>query len=161
VREIKFRAWNKENKKMDYFHLTHGDSYGIGGDIFPEYEIMQYTGLKDKNGKEIYEGDIMKVLDRDWVDMERDTRTFVVYYAKMFHSAKDKAQAQEDIRNQIRKIESFIEKIRNDALEGQRLMIEKGVNDIIWNEDGGLKSHDISYIVSSVMHYLMNLKVNK
>ncbi len=58
-------------------------------------------------------------------------------------------------------VKSFIEKVRTKALEEQRLKIEKGVNNIIWNEDGGLKSHDISDIVSSVMHYLMNLKVNK
>lgn len=58
MRTIKFRAWDKEFNIMTHFNLTHGDSYGLGGDIFPQYEIMQYTGLLDKNGKEIYEGDI-------------------------------------------------------------------------------------------------------
>lgn len=61
TREIKFRAWYKDGTEgMIYLSL---DGFldplqefegGIGG-----YEIMQYTGLKDKNGKEIYEGDII------------------------------------------------------------------------------------------------------
>jgi uncharacterized phage protein (TIGR01671 family) len=73
VREIKFRAWNTAAKAMLHFEnpkgiADGGDRYGmflpaieskmyIGGN----YEIMQYTGLKDKNGKEIYEGDIVKI----------------------------------------------------------------------------------------------------
>lgn len=59
-REIKFRAWRKDKKEMSYFHLTQGDGYGVGGEVFPEYEIMQFTGLRDKNGKEIYENDLIK-----------------------------------------------------------------------------------------------------
>lgn len=60
MREIKFRAWDKESKTMIYDTFPNGlSSSDILARWNPEW-IMQYTGLKDKNGKEIYEGDILK-----------------------------------------------------------------------------------------------------
>ena len=66
MREIKFRAWDSLVEKMySWTELLNQNLNNIF--TIPEqcgYHLMQYTGLKDKNGKEIYKGDI--VLYQDW-----------------------------------------------------------------------------------------------
>lgn len=67
MREIKFRAYDSANKVMEYnVNVNQGKPVKQGyqwfdsGNTVYHSDLMQYTGLKDRNGKEIYEGDIVE-----------------------------------------------------------------------------------------------------
>ena len=79
-REIKFRAWDKECKRMlivdeikwptrfnnGWIENVATDGRSGSSGVWEDFELMQFTGLKDKNGKEIWEGDIIAISGAKW-----------------------------------------------------------------------------------------------
>jgi uncharacterized phage protein (TIGR01671 family) len=91
-REIKFRAWDREDKKfftpkptfnsMSISITLNGEIIGHPnvGEVTSHYDLMQYTGLKDKNNKEIYEGDVVMIDHWKSSDLFDYSKPFSVEY---------------------------------------------------------------------------------
>ena len=106
MREIKFRAWDKKKKSMNQFdrcHVGRGfgtllfgfsprlEDYGVEKNK-SAFTFMQYTGLKDKNGKEIYESDIVLSDPKDGLGTCDNLRKYKVFWGVSgweLHNMKD------------------------------------------------------------------------
>lgn len=94
MREIKFRVWNKCTKKYDYdFVVWEGkpciNEYGDLNLNSCWGDLEQFTGLHDKNGKEIYEGDVVKVVC-DWslISFGKENFNETRHYQIEYHNLK-------------------------------------------------------------------------
>ena len=121
MREIKFRAWDKKAKKWINFTAIEFKRKrvflkdGFGNYIDGDFEIVRFTGLSDKNGKEIYEGDIVRGLELIgeifWEDEEpsfqfksKDGSAFLNQdYMDNFEVIGNKFEAREFIREEFKK----------------------------------------------------------
>ncbi len=79
MRTIKFRYWDKEKKMM---FLPDTISNAVWNEDKP---LMQFTGLLDKNGKEIYEGDIVKFPDNHNQEIKFDEMTTSFTYGQRWN----------------------------------------------------------------------------
>ena len=126
-REIKFRAWLKEDKKMenvktmDFTDKTIRclkknefiNAYLLRRVSFDDVELMQYTGVKDKNGKEIYEGDIV-ILN----DAEEENKCIVKYKYGSY------ILVDGDLRENLSNVEAKFLEVVGNIYENKNLLEE-------------------------------------
>ena len=125
MREIKFSAYDATSKSIieDYAHIGqygelvivtfHSSAYGK---TCPNLTLLQYTGIKDKNGNEIYEGDIVEYIDNP---TNMSSGTFEVIFHNGFIGIES------DTRINLYDIESYWIKIIGNKFENPELLERK------------------------------------
>ena len=122
MREIKFRAWDKENEKMMKVSSLHLENKEISVKengtfrLFRMQDLMQFTGVKDKNGKEIYENDLISCNKYKNIVVFFENGCFKVKYSK------------NDTTNVTCTLDTFLEKykckISGNVYENKNLLEE-------------------------------------
>jgi len=73
-REIKFRAWDGEKMLgQDRVGVANGRALVLDTSKSKDWPLMQYTGLKDRQGREIYEGDVLWRMAKDYKGVEHES----------------------------------------------------------------------------------------
>ena len=129
-REIKFRAWLKEDKRMvnvETMDFTDKsiqylkrceiiNAYILRRESFDDVELMQFTGVNDKNGKEIYENDLISCNKYKNIVVFFENGCFKIKYPKS------------DTTNTICTLDTFLEKykckISGNIYENKNLLEE-------------------------------------
>lgn len=91
MRTLKFRIWNTKNKCFYTDEHVKTNFFSFFIERMPGEPIMQYTGLLDKNGKEIYEGDIVSCEDKyGVVEYDPQQGGFIILFQP--HNEKQKSE---------------------------------------------------------------------
>lgn len=124
--EIKFRAWDsKYNEMRKVFKLTFRGSKVVANEDDNLVEIMQYTGLKDKNGKEVYEGDILRYKHIIYTDcskteienIEEESFIEIIAYTKIASVVKSYSKNIKAFGYNISSKECLMLELQSDEIE--------------------------------------------
>jgi len=117
MREIKFRVWNGLQMVYDitvgkfgifYVNPENGDglnpqdtaSLTVNTTKYSDgIDVMQYTGLKDKNGKEIYEGDIVQ--NKDFIEQWDEATEDVIGVVELYDGCFGLVNSEDDLSNEL------------------------------------------------------------
>ncbi|MED2798350.1 YopX family protein [Bacillus thuringiensis] len=127
MKKNKFRAWHKEMKcwislhnKGYSFNPNNGQIYYEGLNITSHIDLMQYTGLKDKNGKEIYEGYISKfsgnVVALGIVKYNENSATYQAYNGNSGWLFGNESRTNIEILGNIYENPEFVKKLNKNFI---------------------------------------------